>query len=136
MMNNIFNTWTHHIRSWNINWHSLRLRKPFILWCIHVVVFTLFQLYIICHYSIMVFFLLYFRIIVKCPSVAVSITYLLIECTIIHLIILFSFKKTWWPRDRKRKNDSIDNVYFICMRIVGISVLNNAALIDHFSLIS
>lgn len=132
MMNKIVNTWTHHIRSWNINWHSLRLNKPFILWCIVVV--TLLKLYIICHYSIMLF-LLNFRIIVKCPSVAVSITYLMIECTIIHFMILFSFKKTRWPRNREKKNDSIDNVYS-CTQVVGISVSNNAALIDHFSLTS
>lgn len=39
------------------------------------------------------FYVLNFRIIVKCPSVAVSITYSMIECTIIHFMILFSFKK-------------------------------------------
>lgn len=57
MMNKIVNAWTHHILSWNINWHSLRLSKTFILWCI--VVFTLLNLYIICHYPIMFFFTLF-----------------------------------------------------------------------------
>lgn len=45
------------------------------------------------------------------------------------------FLKKYDDFEIEKKNDSIDNVYFLNMQVVGILVLNNVVFIDYFSLI-